>query len=820
MGTRGATGTASGVVTAKVRGRMTLLGRQAELAELTRLLRRGTRYIGVAGRSGVGKSAVLSELAGSPPPGMEVWDVDLAGAPAGTALLDEAARRLGLARRADSPGTDGVDAIAARVGRRRVVLALDNSDELALEPDPAQALLRRCPGLTLLVARHRPPGESIALVHLRPLEVPDECASLDELAGNPSVGLFVDRAARTDPRFQLTGENARDVAEICRLVGGLPLAIELAAARVRIVSVAGLVRELRDGGAGRGLDLLTAPIDTVHSGIRDALASTCADLAPRERRLLELLSGFTGSFPFEAAVSLNGRAAFETLDDLERLVDLRLIEPRTSVSGERVFGLLPIVRAYVQEVSTPVEGDDRRRRVVLADLLVQAASAARSAGSIADVTPAQVMRRDLAYEARRLVDEGEAGAASWLVDCAEVLHGFAEGAAVSELLDRLIMSRDLASLDQETRARVFLWSSYLLAMSPDGSGLAATVRGRFRAASDLIDADTWPLISLQTKFFGMMSHVVTGDLPVAMRLAAEGAQEAESLPSPVWAARFAVWLAAAAHAVGDLPRAISIAVGALERGSRLHDSYTLVGAAVILHTLPPGSLSDDIPLPPLEDALALARARSDVIQEGFVLATLTSVEIDAGRFRAAAGWCAERLAQGAKRGWSLESEISLVQTVLIAAGLGDMRFAARMLGAVRADRERVLRAMAPRHREAIDAAQKHVVDRLGAAAFDLVGAGQLLSSERAGEEAIGWLRSQAAQRESRTRSEAPTLTPREHEVLRLLAEGDSNKQIATRLGLSVKTVMHHSVSIYRKLAVRGRAEATAYAYRGGLLTDP
>ncbi|WP_187432692.1 LuxR C-terminal-related transcriptional regulator [Agromyces mariniharenae] len=714
---------------------------------------------------------------------------------------------------------DGVDAIAARVGRQRVVLALDHTDELALEPDLAQDLLRRCPGLTLLVARHRPPEESIALIHLHPLEVPDERASLDELSQNPSVGLFLDRAGRTDPRFQLTDANARDVAEVCRLVGGLPLAIELAAARLQVVSPAGLVRELRDGGAGRGLDLLTAPIHTIHSGIREALASTCGDLSSRERRLLELLSGFTGSFPFEAAVSLNGRPAFETLDDLERLVDLRLVEPQTSLGGERVFGLLPIVRAYVQEVSILREDDDRQRRTVLADLLAQAASATRSAGSIADVTPAQVMRRDLAHEARRLMDDGASGVASWLVDCAEVLHGFAEGAVISELLDRVIASRDLGGLDQETRARVFLWSSYLLAMSPDGSGLAATVGDRFRAAADLVDADRWPLTSLQTKFFGMMSNVVTGDLPLAMRLATEGAQEAESLPSPVWAARFAVWLAGAAHAVGDVSTAVSIAVGALERGSRLHDSYTLVGSAVVLYTLPHGSLPDDLPLPPLEDALALARARSDVIQEGFVLATLTSVEIDAQNYHGAAGWCAERLAQCTKRGWSLESEISLVQTVLIAAGLGEFRFAARMLGAVRADRERVLRAMAPRHREALDIAQKTVVDRLGAIAFELVGAGQFLSTEEAGQEAMNWLRSQAAQRESKRTSGAPILTPREHDVLRLLAEGDSNKQIATRLGLSVKTVMHHSVSIYRKLAVRGRAEATAYAYRGGLLTD-
>ncbi|TDN91597.1 LuxR C-terminal-related transcriptional regulator [Microbacterium sp. BK668] len=801
---------------------MTLLGRQAELTELQRLLRQGARFVGVVGRAGVGKSAMLAELADSPPPGMEVWDVDLAGAPADAALLDEAARRLGLVlgRRFDASGAGGVDAIAARVGRRRVVLALDNSDGLALDDGTTAGLLRRCPGLTLLLARRRPPDERIALISLHPLEVPDRGASIEQLAANPSVRLFVDRAARADERFQLTDGNAHDVADVCRLVGGLPLAIELAAARVRIVSPARLSRELRDGASGRGLDLLSAGIDGMHPGIREALASTCAELAPRERRLLELLSGFSGPFPFEAAVSLGGFPAFQTLDDLERLVDLHLVEPATSVAGDRVFGLLPIVRAYVQETQHPVEGDDRRRRQVLRDLLDRATAASRSGGSVSDVTAAQVMRRDLVNEARRLMDQGADGVELWLVGCAEVLTGFAEGEVISELLDRVIASGELGDLDQETRARVLLWSSYLLAISPDGSGVAETVRRRLRGATELVDARRWPLLSLQTKFLGMMCYVVTGDLASATRLAAEGAAEAESLPSPVWAARFSVWLAAAAHAMGDLAGAISLAVAALERGSRLHDSYTLAGAAVILYTLPPGSVPDSIPLPPLEEALALTRARGDVLQEGFVLAALTTSELDAGRFHAAARWCAERLAQGGKRGWSLDSEISLVQTVLIAVGLGDLRFAARMLGAVRSDRERVLRAMAPRHREALDAAQQAVTRRLGAVASSLVGAGQLLSLEEAGVEATSWLKLQAGAADpSTSRKDATTLSPREREVLRLLAEGESNKQIATHLGLSVKTVMHHSVSIYRKLAVRGRAEAAAYAYRGGLLVD-
>jgi len=798
---------------------MTLFGRKAEWDQLLRSLHRGIRSIGVTGRAGVGKSALLAELVRVPPPGVEVWDVDLAGAPFGAGMVDEAARRLGLGGRSGATAADAVDLIVARAGRRRIVLAVDHSDDVVFDPDPVQTLLRRCPGMTLLVARHRAPDGLAELVHLHPLPVPDEGASLGEIAENPSIRLFVDRAGRTDPHFRLTDANALDVADICRLVGGLPLAIELAAARVRMVPVSVLARRLRGEEARGGLDLLSARPDSAHVGIREALASACGELTARERRLLELLSGFNGPFPFEAAVAVGGRQSSETMDDLERLIDLHLVEPKTDFAADRAFDILPIVRAYVDETSTPVAGDDHRRRLVLADLLERAASAARSAGPASDAAPARVMRRDLVNEATRLMNEGARAAPYWLVDCAEVLQGFAEASVIGRLLDDVISSPVLAELDPETQARALLWSSYLLAMSPDGSGLAATVSERFEAAIALIDADREPLLSLQAKFLGMMAHVVTGDLVRAIQLATEGADRAEALPQPVWAARFSVWLAAAAYSVGEVARAISIAIGALERGSRLHDSYAVVGAAVFLYSLPPDELPEGIPLPPAEDALALARARGDIMQEGFALAALISVELDAGRHRTAARWAAEALAQCSRRGWSLGIEITLVQTVMIAVGLGEFEFAGRMLGAVRADRERVSRAISDRHRAELQDAERTTAERLGPAAPRVIGAGQVLSIEEAALEAMGWLKAQAESTDRPAPSDGAALTPREREVLQLLAEGESNKQIAQRLGLSVKTVMHHSVAIYRKLEVRGRAEATAYAYRRGLLTD-
>ncbi|MFE5409539.1 LuxR C-terminal-related transcriptional regulator [Microbacterium sp. NPDC056569] len=799
---------------------MTLLGRQDELAELAREVGRGIRFIGVSGRSGVGKTAMLSAFAAAPPPGVEVWDVDLAGAPGGSGVLDEAARRLGLGRSRSTSRT-GVEAIAARVRDRRVVLSVDHSDELALDTDAVDSLFGACPRLALIVARAVPPERPAALITLRPLGVPGDGAAFEEIVASPSVRLFAARASLVDPHFRLDPFNAHDIAEICRLVGGLPLAIELIAARVRLLPVDQLVREMHGDQGGIGLDLLTARAGASRLSIRDALSSTCAQLSTRERRLLDRLSGFSGPFPFDTAVAVGGGRVADTLDDLEQLVDLRLIEPRSGVADQQVFDVLPIVRAYVRESWTPNPDDEEQRRVLLSDALRAAAASSESTVPSQALIVAQVMRRDLVNEARRLIEENAPLAAGWLTDCADVLSGFAEQTVVSELLERIIVSGVVDQLDAETRARVLLWSAYLLAMSPDGMGLTEITGERYRRAADLIRAGGWPLLSIRAAFLGIMIATVAGELVEATLRAEAGVARARKLPEQVWTGRFEVWLAAAAHAVGDIERASALALDVLEHGQRLHDSYTIVGAAVILHTLPPGTVPDAVPLPPLESVLELARATGDIAQEGFVLAALASASLDAGDYREAARWCAARLAQDSKRGWWLESEISLTLAVVIATGLGDFRFAARMLGAVRADRARILRAMAPRHGVALERAEATVVARLGSALSSrLIGAGQTLSIGDAAIEAMGWLRGHASGPSSAAVENSDPLTPRERQVLALLASGQTNKEIAARLGLSVKTVMHHSMAIYRKLDVRGRAEATALAFRRGLLDPP
>lgn len=806
---------------AERRGRQVvgLIGRERESADLARLLAGGVRYVCVSGRAGAGKTALLGSLVAAPPTGFEVVAVDLVGAPEHARLLDEIARRIGTRGDGDDE-SQSADRIAAVLGTGgTTLLVVDHADSCRLDDATIAELLAKCAGLTLVVAR-RTPLPAASDVPLLPLAVPAEGATLDQILTNASVRLLADRAMRTNARLRLEADTAESMAAICRMVGGLPLALELAAARLTVLSADRLARELGAGGDSRGLDLLSPGGGPRRIGIREALASTLAQLTARERDLLAELSGLAGPIPFTVAVSLSADdAPGQVLDDLQRLVDLRLIDPCDTDGDEAVFDLLPIVRTFVTESIPPDPERGRRRREVLAPMLSDAAAALQSARTSDTVVLARVMRRDLLAEAAALMTEDFEAAAEWLVACADVLAGLPERVSVTELLEELIATGGVDRLDPRLQTQVWMWSSHLLSLSPDGAGLSEVVAERRDKAAALIDAERWPQLALQLKLISILNFVTTGDLRMAVQSATDGARLADAIVNPHWGARFDVWLASAAHAGGDIARAVEIALGALDRAQRVQDPYAIVVATVLLHTLPAGSVPVDAPVPPLTTALELARARGEIVLERFALAALTSEERNAGRPRTAARWCAELLSQRAYAGWLLETEIALIQTVIIAADLGDHGFAAGTLGAVRADLDRVLRAMAPRTRERIETIQADLRMRLGPAhAAALIGAGAVLSIPDAADEALRWLRAHAAAPDTEEPVELPTqLTPREQDVLGVLAEGFTNKEIAARLGLSVKTVMHHSVAIYRKLDVRGRAEATAYAHRHDLL---
>ena len=234
-------------------------------------------------------------------------------------------------------------------------------------------LLAAVPGLTLLVT-------SQASLHLRdehefpvpPLDLPGGDAPL---ADAPAVRLFLQRAQAVKPSFALDDENAEAVAAICHRLDGLPLALELAAARVKMLSPQAILSRLE-----KRLDLLTGGAEDLperQRTLRDAIEWSYNLLEPSEQTLLARLGVFAGGCSLEIAdaVAGEGMALGESFEALASLVDKSLVRQRDGAEGEPRFGLLETIREYALErLEQGGELDELRRRHALRFLeLVEAA---------------------------------------------------------------------------------------------------------------------------------------------------------------------------------------------------------------------------------------------------------------------------------------------------------------------------------------------------------------------------------------------------------------------------------------------------------------
>lgn len=322
------------------------VGRESSIESVVELIRSETRLVTITGTGGVGKTRVALEVARAVQGDFDdvrmvrVGDVVDASLVTGTV-----AAAIGAPVELKQ---SAVDAVAAGIGQDRVLLVLDNLEQVVSAGPELSSLLDRCLGLFLLITSRqvmRLRGEHE--FPLLPLEVP-EPGSIDELGASSAVALFVEHAIAVRPSFRLDASNAQAVGELCRRLDGLPLAIELAAAQIRLLSPAAILHRLGDR-----IDLLAAgsvDLPDRQRTIRSTLDWSHRLLDPNESALFARLAVFAGGASLDAVEAVCGvDPVDDVLETLASLLEKSLLVTVQDPGGDPRVAMLHTVRAYAWE---------------------------------------------------------------------------------------------------------------------------------------------------------------------------------------------------------------------------------------------------------------------------------------------------------------------------------------------------------------------------------------------------------------------------------------------------------------------------------------
>ena len=528
-------------------GTTSLVGREQAIGEVADLIGRpGVRLVTLTGPGGVGKTR-LAVAAGERL--RDRFDAGTAFVPL-AAVTDPGLVLAGVGRAvgADLAGTGSpVEALAEQIGDGTWLLILDNLEQVVGAARDLGELLARCPGVTILATSRTVLGlraEQEYPVPPLPLPAGPATAPVAELAASPAVALFIDRARAVRPGFTLTPGNAAAVAEICRRLEGLPLAIELAAARTRLLDPGTLLRRL-----GASFDALgTGAVDLPErqQTLRATVEWSVGLLDDAERSLLETMAVFVDGWTIEAAAQVAGLDEDRALELSEALAQHSLIYLDSAEAGPR-SRMLETIRAFVAErLAARTDADEigRRHAGYYRALAEQADRPLRGAGHGALLDRLQAEAGNLAAAVRWYLGHDRAP----LPHLFRVLWSFwflrEHMTEARGWVDQLLPGA--GSLGPQARAEL-MWTAAVTAneVGDDAAALAAR-----RNLEPLLETIEDPFLRAVGLLAMAWTSPITGDYDGARREASASLAQLRGQDEPFWTAQAAADLGAVEMAVG------------------------------------------------------------------------------------------------------------------------------------------------------------------------------------------------------------------------------------------------------------------------------